>query len=256
MANNNLPAKYAPLFTTSLAQSIGNGNNETITLTTTARLPQGERVTLTIDRLSNNGVVTLEKRECITGIVSGTNLIDYTRGVDDTQPQAHNAGALVELNLTAYDWNRSVDLLKNLLNFENLISLDDKNTIKLGSDQKLFANSASTNHEFKEIVITGGAGVLSTEENNIAYINHQLDSNKSANININANVGDYFRLHLSNTHETNEITITFSSTNTADTLKLIGGETSNSLKLEAKKSADIYFDKFDKKITGHVEAGE
>lgn len=89
-----------------------------------------------------------------------------------------------------------------------------------------------------------------------ASINHQLATENSATISITAESGDYFRLHLANTHETNEITFTFSSTNTADTLKLIGGETSNSLKLEAKKSADIYFDKFDKKITGHVEVEE
>jgi len=137
------PPKLVSLFTTTLAQSIGDGDTETITLTNTARLTQGAMITLTIDRVDANGNPTLENREVIQGIVSGNNLTNYTRGYDETQAQAHNSGAIIEVILVAADYNAVIDAIVIASNPENLISEDDKNSLKEGEDNKLFVENAS-----------------------------------------------------------------------------------------------------------------
>lgn len=58
---------------------------------------------LTIDRVDSNGTATPNKREVVKGLLSGSNLINSTRGVEGTA-QAHNAGAVIEVLFTAAQW--------------------------------------------------------------------------------------------------------------------------------------------------------
>lgn len=63
---------------------------------------------MVIDRVDANGTATASLEESITGVVSGNNLVSCVRGVEGTA-QAHNAGAVVEVLITAKNWNDFVD---------------------------------------------------------------------------------------------------------------------------------------------------
>jgi len=75
-------------------------------------LPTDTEITLTFDRVDADGAPTPAKVERITGIISGSNLITYTRAIDNTTDQAHSAGAVVE-----YIWNADdlADLVDGIL---------------------------------------------------------------------------------------------------------------------------------------------
>lgn len=258
MPNVDLPPKLVSLFTTTLSQSIGTGANETITFTSTARLLQGEYITVTLDRVNANGQPTLELREVIHGKISGNNLVDYVRGYDDTQPQAHNSGAIVEVILTAADWNKMVDKLQNLnIDYATQQEAEDgeENTRVMTPLRVKQSIAINKKNAPQNITIQSGNGVLKIRNESDTCLNHQATLSDNATISITAESGDYFRLHLNNS-ASEEVVVTFTSSVSDDTIKIVGGETDTSVKLPAGKSADIYFDKFDKKITGHVEMGE
>jgi hypothetical protein len=65
-------------------------------------------VVVTIDRVDVNGVATPTLEESVTGVVSGSNLVDCVRGVEGTA-QAHSAGAVVEVLVNAKTWNDMID---------------------------------------------------------------------------------------------------------------------------------------------------
>ena len=96
--------------------AIGAGGVEgpagtTIPLISTVGLPDDTAVELMIDRIDLNGIPTPGEMEVVKGIVSGNNLIDCVRGVEGTA-QAHFAGAVCEVILTADMWNSFVDAMK------------------------------------------------------------------------------------------------------------------------------------------------
>lgn len=69
-------------------------------MSSTTNLPTGTGVVIVVDRVDSNGVATPSLEETITGVVSGSNLVSCTRGVEGTA-QAHNAGAVVEVLVTS-----------------------------------------------------------------------------------------------------------------------------------------------------------
>lgn len=167
MTTINPPPKLVSLFTTTLAQSIGDSDTETITLTNTARLIQGQQVTLTIDRVDANGDATLDAREVFQGTISGNNLINYTRGYDDTQAQAHNSGAIVEIILVAADYNKVVDSLNTLVEVcdpENLVSSVSGNQLRIEEDDKLYVpeveSELTIDYTIQTLTVTAGAATL------------------------------------------------------------------------------------------------
>jgi len=107
MSDNFRKAKS--LFSTTLSVGIGTGTSETIALSSTVGLPTDAEITLTIDRVDSGGSPSPSKVERITGTVSGSNLVSYTRGIDSTTDQAHSAGAVVEYIWNGADWNDAVD---------------------------------------------------------------------------------------------------------------------------------------------------
>lgn len=109
MAQANKLRKSKSLFSTTLASSIGTGTGDTITLTSTTGLPTDTEVTITVDRVDSNGTSTPDEMERITGTISGQTLTSYTRGIDDTTEQSHDAGAVVEIIWNADDWNDHID---------------------------------------------------------------------------------------------------------------------------------------------------
>lgn len=92
------------------AGGVSDGVVTTIPLVSTTNLPTDTAVEITIDRVDSNGTKTPTKKEVVCGVVSGTNIISCTRGVEGTA-QAHSAGAVVEIRLTASQWNKMIDAM-------------------------------------------------------------------------------------------------------------------------------------------------
>lgn len=82
----------------------------TIPLSSTTNLATDTAVVATIDRVDANGTATPNLEETVIGVVSGSNLVNCVRGSEGTA-QAHSAGAVVEILVTAKGWNDLVDHL-------------------------------------------------------------------------------------------------------------------------------------------------
>lgn len=92
------------------AGGVADGVVTTVPLVSVTGLPTDTAVQITIDRVDANGTATPAKKEVITGVVSSTNIIDCIRGVEGTA-QAHSAGAVVEVMLTATQFNNEIDAI-------------------------------------------------------------------------------------------------------------------------------------------------
>lgn len=123
-ANTDLLKKGVQTWQGTLAGSI-TLSSTTITLTSAVGLPVDTAVEITIDRVDSSGVKTPAKKEVVTGVVSANNLIDCVRGEEGTA-QSHASGAVVEVRLTAHQWNDMVDFL--LTSFNQDGTFKNKNT--------------------------------------------------------------------------------------------------------------------------------
>lgn len=91
------------------AAGVSNGTVTTIPLTSTSNLATDTAVVATINRVDSNGAKTTGGvDETIIGVVSGNNLINCVRGVEGTA-QAHAAGQVVEILVTAKGYNDLID---------------------------------------------------------------------------------------------------------------------------------------------------
>lgn len=89
---------------------VSDASTTTIPLASTTNLATDTAVTLVIDRVDAAGNKTPSLEETIVGVVSGSNIINSVRGVEGTA-QAHNAGAVVEVLVTADGYNDIIDHL-------------------------------------------------------------------------------------------------------------------------------------------------
>lgn len=104
-ASTDLITKAAPLWTGQIGTGgVNDDTTTTVPLDSASGLTNGEVYFATIDRVNNTGVKTPTKKEVVKGLLSGSNLIDCSRGVEGTA-QAHSAGAVVEILFTAAQWN-------------------------------------------------------------------------------------------------------------------------------------------------------
>jgi len=121
-------------FTTTLSSpGIIDAVSDTFTLANTTNLPTDTQVDLTIDRVDSSGTLTPSKEEVITGTVSGGNIINAIRGVEGTA-QAHASGAVVEVRLTASQWNDTIDEIIRLRNAPQGFLLNGKIVPSVGSN--------------------------------------------------------------------------------------------------------------------------
>lgn len=90
------------------AGGVSDASTLTIPLSSTTNLPTDTGVTLVIDRVDSAGALTPALEETIVGVVSGSNMVTCVRGVEGTA-QAHSAGAVVELLVTASEHNDMID---------------------------------------------------------------------------------------------------------------------------------------------------
>lgn len=106
--------KSARRFTTQIgAAGVADAAVTTIPLVSVTGLPTDTVIELIIDRSDSSGVLTPSKEEVVRGTVSGTNLINCTRGVEGTA-QAHSAGATVNALLTASMWNNMSQYIRDM----------------------------------------------------------------------------------------------------------------------------------------------
>lgn len=90
------------------ASGISDASVTSFGLVSATGLPTTSAIILTIDRVDSSGNPTPSKMERVKGIVSGTSIISCTRGFEGTA-QAHSAGAVVEIVISAGVWNALID---------------------------------------------------------------------------------------------------------------------------------------------------
>lgn len=109
----------------------------TVPLQSATGLTNGKVYIATVDRVDSNGTATPSAKEVVKGTLSGSNLINCTRGVEGTA-QSHNAGAVVEILFTATHHNELVEGLE----------------VEHGSDGT--HDFSSSNVDFQGISLAGG----------------------------------------------------------------------------------------------------
>ncbi len=140
-ASDNFRQLY-PNWTGSIgAGGVADGVVTTIPLTSVTNLPTGTGINLVIDRVDQNGTKTPSKWETVRGIISGSNLIDVVRGVEGSA-QAHSAGAVVELLLTADQMNAMNTAILVGHNQDGSHILDTDGTLTADSDTKIPSQKA------------------------------------------------------------------------------------------------------------------
>lgn len=92
------------------AGGVADASVTTVPLSSTTNLPTDTAVAVVIDRVDSSGTSTPSLEETIIGVVSGSNLVTCTRGVEGTA-QAHSAGAVVEVLVTNKGYNDIIDAL-------------------------------------------------------------------------------------------------------------------------------------------------
>ncbi len=90
------------------SSGIINGTVDNFGLSSGSGLPTDTGVEIIIDRVDSNGAKTPAKEEGIRGVMDGDRVVSAVRGVSGTA-QAHGAGAVWEVMLTADQWNRMID---------------------------------------------------------------------------------------------------------------------------------------------------
>lgn len=89
----------------SLASGINN-TDTTITLNNATSIPTDTAVDFIIDRIDTNGSRTTGNvKELCKGVVSGSTIINVTRGLHGTTAQSHSSGAVVEFVASGAAWN-------------------------------------------------------------------------------------------------------------------------------------------------------
>jgi len=144
---------------------VANGTVTTVPLTLMpAVFSDGDPIEIVVDRVSITGALTTDFEETIMGVVSGSNIITADRGIEGTA-QAHSAGAVVEIKLTADMWNRLVEGIKaehsqtGAHKFTQVIDSNGNETIKLAgvasAVNEVSVSNAATNNAPK-VEATGG----------------------------------------------------------------------------------------------------
>lgn len=131
---------------------VANDSVTTIPLSSATGLPTDTAVNLVIDRVDSNGTKTPTTEETVTGVISGSNLTEVVRGVEGTA-QAHSAGAVVEVLITADGVNDMVDGLMaehaqdgghDLATGISVVEINDTN----GNEEVKFTATGSAVNEF------------------------------------------------------------------------------------------------------------
>jgi len=178
-------------FATTLASGISDSDT-TIPLSSAVGLPTDTAVTLTIDRVDANGKSTPDDVERVTGVVSGTNLVDCLRGEDGTTPLAHGAGAVVEMIWDGETWN---DAVGGILVEHNQDGTHKINTLLAEHNQDGTHKINTFQHLYApEGFLLNGKIVPSVSSNNLTVAIKGMDGNDPSATNpVYVRIGDAIR---------------------------------------------------------------
>ena len=184
-------------FATTLASGISDSDT-TIPLSSAVGLPTDTAVTLTIDRVDANGKSTPDDVERVTGVVSGTNLVDCLRGEDGTTPSAHGAGAVVEMIWDAETWNDAVSGILAEHNQDGThkdVSLGDSSDFLVEHNTDGTHNIITFQHLYApEGFLLNGKIVPSVSSNNLTVAIKGMDGNDPSATNpVYVRIGDAIR---------------------------------------------------------------
>lgn len=147
---------------------VTDGVVTTIPLASATNLPTDTGVIVVIDRVDSNGTATPALEESTVGVVSGTNLISCVRGIEGTA-QAHNAGAVVEILVTAKGYN---DIIDGILVEHN----------QLGGHKDITASSVSVNSSVTACNLVASSVVSNSVTSRTTNQDLSLSSNGSGKL--------------------------------------------------------------------------
>lgn len=154
-ANTDLFKKVARRWVGQIgAAGVADAVTTTVPLASTTNLPTGTAVVVVIDRVDSNGTSTASLEETTIGVVSGSNLVNCVRGAEGTA-QAHNAGAVVEVLVTAKGINDLIDGL--------LVQHD-----QLGYHTNVTASNITASATLTACTISASAVTFSNHDPNLA----------------------------------------------------------------------------------------
>lgn len=150
---------------------VADADVTTIPLASATNLPTDTAVVAVIDRVDTIGTATPTSEESVIGVVSGTNLVTCTRGAEGTA-QAHSAGAVVEILVTAKGWNDIIDgilVAHSQLGHHTITIADAANTTGITVTQNDVTNNPNavtiTNAGTGHGLYINQTGVLATDYN-------------------------------------------------------------------------------------------
>lgn len=138
------------------AGGVGDASTTTVPLSSVTNLPTDTAVIATIDRVDANGVSTPSLEEAVIGVVSGTNLINCVRGAEGTS-QAHNAGAVVEILVTAKGYNDIIDAFLVGHSQLGVHTLDTDGTLAANLDTVMASQKAVKTYADTKLLTTNKA---------------------------------------------------------------------------------------------------
>ncbi|OFW53969.1 MAG: hypothetical protein A2163_07815 [Actinobacteria bacterium RBG_13_35_12] len=147
------------------AGGVADESTTTVPLASATNLSTDTAVVVVIDRVDANGTATPTLEETIIGVVSGSNLVSCVRGAEGTA-QAHAAGAVVEVLVTAKGWNDLIDGLlvqHNQLGLHTNISASNINASGTISNQITNADLVLAGNGTGKVKENARYGVLSSD---------------------------------------------------------------------------------------------
>lgn len=121
---------------------VADGTTGTIPLASVTNLPTDTAVVAVVDRVDADGTATPNLEETVIGVVSGSNLTSSVRGAEGTA-QAHDAGAVVEILVTAKGYNDIIDGILVGHTQSGAHILDTDGTLASNSDTKIASQKAT-----------------------------------------------------------------------------------------------------------------
>lgn len=209
------------------AGGVSDSVTTTVPLASTTNLATDTAVTIVVDRVDSAGVKTPNKEETIVGVVSGSNIVNSVRGVEGTA-QAHDAGAVVEVLVTADGYN---DIIDHLL-------------VSHLQDGRLSGSVVTASNVSASAITSGTIAASAVSVGNLNFspitasstdtlTNKTLTSPKIGTSILDTN-GNELALLTATSSAVNEITLANAATGNAPQISATGGDTNISLDLRGK----------------------
>jgi hypothetical protein len=235
-ANTDLFRKVARRWVGQIGSGgVADGVVTTIPLSSATSIPTDTGVTAVIDRVDSNGASTPTLEETIIGVVSGSNLITCTRGVEGTA-QAHSAGAVVELLITADGYN---DIIDGILVDHGQLGRHKTLTDANGNEWIIQTATTSAVNEITVANAATGSGPIISATGGDTNIPVNIKPKGSGSVNLVDGNGNENLKTGQTASAVNEVTITNAATGNPPTVSATGDDTNIELKLIAKGTGKI-----------------